>query len=341
LRIASIKYRLPPSRFSNRDVIDLLRATKPQMPDAEFRALSRRITLGFDYTGSQYRHWLVNREPVMPFLIDACGDALSEAGLGVQDVRAIIYVGVGRGCLEPASAAAVQKQLGAANATSFDILEACVSWVRGLEVAQALLKAGRYDNVLLVNCEMGMQDYMAQDITIDNLDLYFSGMTVGEAATATVLFPDGPDFDFHFRTFPEGLGHCMIPMSNVERFLPGSVPEHAALGRFFALSRQLVNVGLAGIETVYGQTGYADGEPPQLTLIHSVSEKASRTALRMIGLDWERHVDIHASHGNTVSASIPLGMAVSMEVGRLERGTDTLLIGAGAGVSVGLSRFVF
>ncbi|MEX0346369.1 MAG: 3-oxoacyl-ACP synthase III family protein [Rhizobiaceae bacterium] len=340
--IGSIRYRLPTKRYSNNDVIALLPEYAPSLSAAEIDELSRRIELGYSLTGSKYRYWLDEGEFALDYAISACNEALEDAGIKASEVGAIIYVGVGRGFLEPATAAAVQKYIGATNATSFDILEACVSWVRGLEIAQSLLKTEQYDNVLLVNCEMGMRSFLAvgQELTPDNLHLYFSGLTVGEAATATVLLPSGQDFQFHFQTFPEGLGDCMIPLRNTDLFVRETLPEEAISERFFALSGPLVHTGLNGIEKVFQRARYADLAPPDLTLIHSVSEKASKAALKRIGLDWDRHFDIHASHGNTVSASLPLGIALAIEAGRLtDHGSDVLLIGAGAGVSVGLCRF--
>ena len=342
MKLCAVSYALPSRRISNADLLGWLSETVQGLDAREIDSLCRQVERGFRLTGSQYRYWTRDDEPVIGHAVTACRDALAKSGLTPDNVEAIIYVGVGRGLLEPASAAAVQKQLGAANATGFDILEACVSWLRGLEVAQALLKAGRYRNVLLVNCEMGMRPFATvEDLRLSNLDLYFAGLTVGEAATATVLLPDGPDIDFHFRTFPQGYGYCMIPMENADRFAPGEVPSHALLNRFFADSAPLLESGLAGMRELYAQTGYAGGEPPGLTLTHSVSERASRMALDMLGLDWGKHFDIHASHGNTVSASLPLGLALAMEAGRLDTPTDLLLIGAGAGISVGFGRLCF
>jgi len=342
MKIASLTYRLPPHRFSNSQAIERVRAMTSNLSEQEFEHLAKRIRIGFKLSGSQYRYRYLEQCDVMAQLIDAAREALDAANLAPEDISLIIYVGVGRGCLEPASAALVQKRLNAPNATSFDVLDACVSWVRGLEIAQSLLKTAGYKNALLVNCEMGMHEYgVSDELTADNLDLYFSGLTVSEAATACVLLPEGKDFEFHFRTFPEGFGYCMIPMANAENFIAAELPDKAKPGKFFALSTQLVNTGLMGIETVYNDADFDKSNPPDLTLIHSVSEKASKVALKNIGLDWDRHFDIHASHGNSVSASIPLGLCLAKEAGRLKPETDTLLIGAGAGVSVGLCRFQY
>jgi 3-oxoacyl-[acyl-carrier-protein] synthase III len=339
MRIASLEYRLPPDRISNAEIVELVRHRVTGLDGAQMAALTQKIELGFQMSGSRFRYRHLGRRDVMADLIDAARRALAAAGLEPAEIELIIYVGVGRGCLEPATGALVQKRLGAMRATSFDLLDACVSWIRGLEVAQSLMKTAGYRNALVVNCEMGMFEYGVFDgLTPDNLEFYFSGLTVGEAATACVLTPEGEDFEFRCRTFPEGFGYCMIPMANASSFAAAELPGAILPGKFFALSGKLVKTGADAIETVFRDAGYDHGRAPELTLIHSVSERASRSVLKRLGLDWGRHFDIHATHGNCVSASIPLGLCLAREAGRVQAGTDTLLIGAGAGVSVGLCR---
>lgn len=342
MKIASLRCRLPSERLSNDDMIAWLRSLLPAMDAQEFDRLESRIRIGYRLAGSQYRY--INRAPVdvMDELAGVAGEALADAGIAAADLDLIIYVGVGRGCLEPASAALLHKRLGADGAAAFDILDACVSWVRGLEVAQALIAASNLKNVLLVNCEMGMQAFGAlADLTPENLDLYFSTLTVGEAATACVLQPGGADFEFHGRTFSQGFEYCMLPLANADRFLTRELPDAALPNRYLARSTALVRAGLDGIERVWFDAGQNARPAPDLTLAHSVSERASREALRRLGLDPGRHLDIHASHGNTVSASIPLGLCLAREAGRLNPGDEVVLFGAGAGVTVSICRFVY
>ena len=340
MKISALKYRIPPVRMSNEDVIEYIRKNTEIKDGREFDRLVDRMKIGFKLSGSRYRYQYLEPKYVLQDLIDASLEALGAASSKPEEIDLIIYVGIGRGCLEPASAALVQKRLGAENATCFDVIDACVSWIRGLEIAQAMMKCGYYSKVLLVNCEMGMHHVgTTSKLTPENMNLYFSGLTLGEAATATILSPEGDDFEFYCRTFPEGFGYCMIPMENAAAFVGPEMPGDAKLGKFFALSTQLINTGLKAIETVYNDAGYDKRDPPDLTLIHSVSEKASRALMRNLGLDWHRHFDIHASHGNCVSASIPLGICLANEAGRLKPDTDLLILGGGAGVSAALCRF--
>jgi len=45
--------------------------------------------------------------------------------------------------------------------------------------------------------------------------------------------------------------------------------------------------------------------------------------------------------GNTIAASIPLGIHFAIEEGRLRRGDKALLAGTGAGMSIGALSFVY
>ena len=97
-------------------------------------------------------------------------------------------------------------------------------------------------------------------------------------------------------------------------------PEAAALARIEA--RQLA--------LVEGLTQYADWR----------SQRAAN-ALRKLGLDPGRVFETHPRFGNTVSASLPLGLAVAEKEGRLERGMQVLLLMGSAGVTTGLGSLEY
>ena len=60
-----------------------------------------------------------------------------------------------------------------------------------------------------------------------------------------------------------------------------------------------------------------------------------------LGLPYERYVSTHADFGNTVSATVPLGMSVALSDGRLKRGERVLVMIGASGVTVGLASFTF
>lgn len=273
--------------------------------------------------------------------IDAATDALETAELTADDLDLIIYVGVGRGAVEPSHASLVQHQLGARSATAFDILDACVSWLRALEVVQALFNADRYKTALVVNCEAGMTDFGQFELASpSDLDRYLAGLTVGEAATATVLTADGPDIDVIFATEAEHHDLCMIPLKNIARFAPAQ-SEQIEPEKFYSYSTDLLSACQNLIMKMFAETPWLAAPDYDISVIHSVSARFSDRLLEALNLPADRHFDIHRDYGNTVSASVPLALSLAIDQRQITRGDRVLVISGGAGISIGLSLFTF
>ena len=87
-------------------------------------------------------------------------------------------------------------------------------------------------------------------------------------------------------------------------------------------------------------------EPP-VDLV--VPHQSSKTALKMAGklmedyagIGTEKVIDIIEHHGNCVSASIPGAFYEAVKSGRLKRGDRFMMIGTGAGLSLGGAIFTY
>ena len=64
-------------------------------------------------------------------------------------------------------------------------------------------------------------------------------------------------------------------------------------------------------------------------------------AWRCLFLSKGVYYSLHPRYGNCVSASVPLGMSLAAQEGRLNRGDKTLIVVGSAGVTVGLASFTF
>lgn len=68
---------------------------------------------------------------------------------------------------------------------------------------------------------------------------------------------------------------------------------------------------------------------------HQASAQALDHARALIGFGKAQVVDIFASHGNQIAASIPTALHHAVSEGRVAPGTLALLIGTSAGISIG------
>jgi 3-oxoacyl-[acyl-carrier-protein] synthase-3 len=68
---------------------------------------------------------------------------------------------------------------------------------------------------------------------------------------------------------------------------------------------------------------------------HQASQQAMQHAARRLGFAPEQVIDIFASHGNQVAASLPTALDIAIRDQRIQRGQRLMLIGTGAGLSLG------
>ena len=68
---------------------------------------------------------------------------------------------------------------------------------------------------------------------------------------------------------------------------------------------------------------------------HQASHLALSHLTRRLGFRAERVIDIFAEHGNQVAASLPTALDIAIRDGRILRGQKLLLLGTGAGLSLG------
>jgi 3-oxoacyl-[acyl-carrier-protein] synthase-3 len=77
-----------------------------------------------------------------------------------------------------------------------------------------------------------------------------------------------------------------------------------------------------------------------LFLIHQVTAPLADEFVERLGLARERVMFTIAEHGNVAAASLPLGLSLARDAGRVSRGDRVLFFGLGAGLSVATLAFV-
>lgn len=56
---------------------------------------------------------------------------------------------------------------------------------------------------------------------------------------------------------------------------------------------------------------------------------------KSLGIASHKIIDIYRDYGNQVAASLPTALSVGIADGRIQRGHKILLLGTGAGLSIG------
>lgn len=343
MRIDAIAHALPKERLANEDVMRLFReATCERYSLATWRTIERNLAGLLKMTGSKRRYIAPCDESPLDLAASASQQALHQAGLKEKDVELLIYASVSRGWLEPSTAVGVQKKLQAPNATSFDVVDACASWLRALHVAHGLLKSGAYRNALIVSVEAGMSEFIRFEISdAEALERYGAASTLGNTATATVVSATAPDdFYFLFRTFPADMDLCMMPLSNFSTFMP-ELKDDLVPNKFMAHSTPLLRKTLLYLIETFRNDPYLRNLKYDITFSHAVSVGLARLFCQAAGFPVGTYFGTYADYGNTAAASIPLAMSLAQQGDKLHRGNRVGIAVGSAGITIGLATFTF
>ena len=346
MQIRTIQHAVPSKKVTNDDILESFRReSEGRLSKSEIDTLEKQVRETLATAGTQVRYKLNTGEKAIDFVLAAGRQALADAKIAPGDVDFLIYTGVGRGWLEPAMANVIQSELGMPNATCFDMLDACASWLRGMQIGHSLIQNKTYKCGMIVNCESSLvRSFWSNEIKDSNdLKHRVAQFTIGEASTATIITDENPndDFRFLFKNFGEHYKLCMIPLSNMADFMPSTPDARYADFQFFSLSRDLVVTTVKKIaETNSGDPHFRSG-CYDIAFGHEASQKASEVLVKHIGLPPGVYYSVHPRYGNCVSASVPLGMSLAQKEGRLRRGDKTVVVIGSAGVSVGLASFTY
>lgn len=342
MKILSIGYALPSRKVTNDEMIaEIIEKNRDHLSPQEISVFEEKIRRFFRMSGTVTRFHRSQGEKALDFAVRAGREALRKAGVSPEDIDLLIYAGVGRGWVEPATANLFQSELGLSSATCFDVLDACASWIRSLSIARSFLAQKIYRLVMILNCEFNFREYANFEIRNDQeLENSFSAFTIGEAATATIVGPsERDDSFFSFKTWGEKHGLCKITLPNAADFSRNG--EHLKPMSFFTAPGELLSFTVRKLVAHFRETQAMIHRVPDIIVGHAVSVASTIKAAQLMGLDPARVFETHNRFGNTVSATLPLGLAVAEDEDRLHRGDQVLLVMGSAGVTTALAAFEY
>ncbi len=345
MKILAVEHAVPRKALSNEEVLKrVLSASKANLATNELERTDQYLQGVFKTTGIESRHMTDGEERPIDLVTDAAKRALDVAGLAVSDLDFIIFGGVARGFLVPSSASAVQYALGASHVNCFDVLDACASWARALQVAGSFISGGTARTGLIVNSECGFfDDESAWAITkAETIEQECGAYTIGEAATATVVAKDesGGRPEFYAASYGEYGDLAMLPLRESKGYTAHKRQPEGTM-RFFVRTQELTFNGLRLAVKFMKEGDFIKGRRIDAFVPHAGAAPSIDSFLKMTGFDPKTLVMSYRDHGNTVSASIPLGLSLATSDGRIQRGDTVFVSTVAAGLSIVAALFTY
>jgi acyl-CoA:acyl-CoA alkyltransferase len=288
--------------------------------------------------GIQERRWWPEDVSFADAAAMAGAKALAESGVDPGRVGLLVDTSVCRDKLEPSTAVAVHHQLGLpTSCLNFDLSNACLGFVNGMQLAATMIDAGTIDYALVVD---GEGSRYTQERTIERLSspratatdvlAQFASLTLGSGGAAMVLgradeHPEG--HRFLGGVTRAGTEHHELCVGDLEMMRTDS---RGLLTAGLALSRDLWADAAAQFDWAGGMDRY---------VIHQVSQVHTGAIVDALALDPVRVPLTFPMRGNIGPASVPFTLAG--EVDSLSAGDRVLLMGIGSGLNAACAEIAW
>lgn len=291
-------------------------------------------------SGISCRYMVADGEYASTLAIAAGRHALADAGLTPDSVDLLVFASASQDQIEPATAHIVADGLGV-DAPAFDAKNACNSFVNGVEIAEAFLLTGRAGRALVVSGETPTLAARWNVGSIREFRRSFVGYTVGDLGTAAVLQTATDGRGIFYRHHVARSGHWpIVSVAGGGARNPAPDPEHYYLeGDGTALRDAFLALDADIVLRVFRETG-TTWDDYAVVCAHQVTAPFVDDMVRKLGLPRDRLVVTIDGYGNVGSGTLPLGLALAREQGRVAPGDRVLWIGLAAGISVATMAFV-
>lgn len=283
-------------------------------------------------TGIKERRIASDGETTASMGAAAAKDALDEAGIAPGEVDQIICATFTPDLSLPAAACLIQRNLGAVNASAFDLAAACSGWIYALDTAAAAIETGRARTIVVVGAETlsRVTDYQDRSSCILFGDgagaVVLRKANPGEQAGIcyTCLGADGAQWNL--LQIPGGGSAKPLSkdvLDNREHYLKlrGREVYKFAVMKMQWLIRDAMSACELGVDDV------------AMIVPHQVNKRIIDSAVDRLGLPEEKFALNLEKYGNTSSASVPIALEEVRRDGRVKAGDIVILVAFGGGLT--------
>ncbi len=283
-------------------------------------------------TGIRQRHIAADGELTSDLATQAGRAILADAGIAPDQVDLIVLATTTPDKTFPATATAVQANLGTGTGAAFDVQAVCSGFLFALATADSMLKTGLFKTALVIGAETFTRilDWSDRGTCV----LFGDGagglvMTAEREADAG----DRGILTHHIRT--DGTKSELLHVD-------GGVSSTGTIGHVRMLGNQVFKHAVTNISSainaVYEETGLSSDQVDWF-VPHQANQRILNGVAKKMKLDENKVISTVAEHGNTSAASIPLALHTAVSDGRIQPGHLVLSEAMGGGFSWGASLF--
>lgn len=292
---------------------------------------------------------------------EAAKRALAAGGLEASEIDLVVFATMTPDHYFPGNGGLLAKKLGLDSTHALDIRMQCAGFLSGLQVADAFIRSGTYERVLLVGAECHASLYPWSDAEWAVMFGDSEGPVSPEAfawGTAqrdrAVIFGDGGGafvleandsgdgrgfLGFEMRTDGNHWDKLYVPGGGSASF-PYFSPEMVADNRTVPVveGRQVFRLATTAMPQIVREVlaRYGLGvEDLDLLLMHQANLRINEAVQKHLGLSDDKVFNNIQKYGNTTAATLPLVFHEAREAGRAKPGDLVGFTALGAGLHWG------
>ena len=342
-RIAALGVHLPERVVDNSELARMVEG--PREVVALLPSLITRIT------SCQSRHYAPPGTSPSDLAIAAVRQLLARSGLQLASIDTLIFSSTDMDTLEPATANIVQEKLGIRLINSFDVTNACNSFLQAMNIANSLIATGAAERVLICSGEIGSYVCNRRVENLADLDIKLGGLTLGDGGAAMVLErSDGRSglTEINLKNVGEHWELCHVPETTDWRKRQDGLIHgwfYLKMSKLAVVAREMTQSYFEEYKkyrkVAHGEDDFVHG------IDHIVPHQISRRFVEWIARSVAPRslpklaITAHL-YGNTASTAIPLALDMLIQQNRTQLGSghQALFYGAASGFSIGHLRVI-
>ncbi len=289
-------------------------------------------------SGIEERHWVEEGEGGTELGVAAARQALDGAGLTPDDVDCVIVATLSPDHFFPGTGVFIQRTLGIpAGVPCLDVRNQCSGFIYGLSVANAWIRGGQYECVLLIGVEVHSTGL---DKTTAGRD---TAVLFGDGAGAVLLVPTSePDrgvLSVHIHAdgrYAEKLWveapACRYDPIISDRYIEQGMMRPKMEGRE-VFKNAVVRMPESVREAL--ETNGLAVEDLDMVIPHQANLRISQAVQKALGLPDHKVFNNIQRYGNTTAATIPIALHECLAAGGIADGDLVCLTAFGSGFTWG------
>ena len=297
-------------------------------------------------TGIEQRHWVPETGGVgsSDLGLEASKIALKRAGWKPEDIDLIIFGTMTPDIYLPGTGCILQHKLGLETTPALDIRQQCTGFIYGLTIADAFIRSGHANRILLVGAEV---QSTALDVSTRGRDI---SVLFGDGAGAICV--EGAETDepvgvlsstLHAQGELAGVLTIEVPSHRLNQsineemiregrhypIMDGRLVFKTAVKRLSQVAKKVLEKAELTVDDI------------DLFIPHQANLRINEAFAKLLNLPQEKVINNIQRYGNTTAASIPIALDEAIEAKRIGKGSTVVFLALGAGLTWGAVIYRF